>query len=40
MIKANSQILFQKLGNESVILHLESEEYFGLNEIGTRIWEV
>jgi hypothetical protein len=40
MYKANSQILFQKLGNEAVILHLQSEEYFGLDEVGTRIWEV
>jgi hypothetical protein len=40
MIKANNKILFQKLGKEAVILHLDSEEYFGLDEIGTRIWEV
>jgi len=39
-MKVNKQILFQKLGEEAVILHLESEQYFGLNEIGTRIWEV
>lgn len=40
MIKENNQILFQKLGKESVILNLDSEQYFGLDEIGTRIWEV
>ena len=40
MINVNKEILFQKLGKEAVILHLESEEYFGLDEVGTRIWEV
>ena len=40
MLKPSPQILFQKLGNEAVILHLQSEEYFGLDEVGTRIWEV
>jgi hypothetical protein len=40
MIKVSDQILFQKLGNEAVILHLHSEEYFGLDEVGTKIWEV
>lgn len=39
-MEVNNQILFQKLGEEAVILHLESEQYFGLDEIGTRIWEV
>ena len=40
MIKTNQEILFQKLGNEAIILHLKSENYFGLDEVGTRIWEV
>lgn len=40
MLKANEKILFQKLGDEAVILHLDSEEYFGLDSIGTRIWEL
>jgi hypothetical protein len=40
MMKENNKILFQKLGKEAVILQLESEMYFGLDEVGTRIWEV
>ena len=40
MIKPSSRILFQKLGNEGVILHLNSDEYFGLDEVGTCIYEV
>lgn len=27
------------LDGEEIILHGGSEEYFGLNEVGTRIWE-
>ena len=40
MLKASDKILFQKLGDEAVILHLDSEEYFGLDAIGTRMWEI
>ena len=40
MLKANDKILFQKLGDEAVILHLDSEEYFGLDHVGTRVWEI
>lgn len=25
---------------ESVLLHLETEQYFGLNPVGTRMWSV
>jgi len=28
----------QEIAGESVILDLTSESYFGLNEVGTRIW--
>ena len=28
-----------KLDGEEVILHSESEQYFGLNEVGTRLWD-
>lgn len=40
MLKANDKVLFQKLGDEAVILHLDSEEYFGLDSVGTRMWEL
>ena len=33
-------ILFRELDGESVILSLDSETYFGLDEVGTRIWEL
>ena len=40
MLKASDKVLFQKLGDEAVILHLDSEEYFGLDNVGTRMWEL
>lgn len=33
-------ILVRELENESVILNLNSESYYGLDEIGTRFWNV
>jgi len=40
MIKANPRVLFQKLGEEAVLLHLDSEEYYGLNSVALRTWEI
>ena len=40
MYKAHPRVLFQKLGEEGILLHLDSEEYYELNEVGTRIWEL
>jgi hypothetical protein len=31
-------VLFQEVSGETVLLDLDSESYFGLDEIGTRIW--
>jgi hypothetical protein len=33
-------VLFRELDGESVILSLEAETYFGLDEVGTRTWEL
>lgn len=33
-------VLAQKVGDEVVLLNLESGEYFGLNEAGARIWSL
>ncbi len=33
-----SDTLINVLGSESVILSLKSERYFGLDEMGTRMW--
>ena len=39
-IEISSDILTQKVSGETVILDLNSESYFGLDEIGTRIWQL
>ncbi len=39
-IEISSEVLTQEVGGETVILDLKSESYFGLDEIGTRIWQL
>lgn len=39
-IECSDQVLFQNLAGEAVLLDLASETYFGLNPVGTRIWEL
>lgn len=31
-------VMFRAVGEESVLLHLKSETYMGLDPIGTRMW--
>lgn len=39
-IDISDQILFQEIEGESVLLDLETEKYYGLDETGTRIWHL
>jgi len=34
------QVLFRDLDGESVLLHLGSGQYFGLDQVGTLIWQL
>ena len=34
------EVLLQEVGGEAVLLDLKSECYFGLDEVGTRIWRL
>ena len=36
----SSEVLSQEVNGETVLLDLEGECYFGLNEVGTRIWQL
>ena len=38
VISVSSEVLFQEISGEIVLLDLASESYFGLDEIGARIW--
>ena len=37
---APAHVLIRFLDHESVLLNLETEQYFGLDEIGTRMWQL
>ncbi len=39
-ISISESVLVQQLEDESVLLNLDSEQYFGLDDIGTSMWEV
>lgn len=34
------EAMFQEIAGESVILDLSSASYFGLDEVGTRLWQL
>ena len=36
----SGEVLSQEVNGETVLLDLEGESYFGLNEVGTRIWQL
>ena len=39
-VSPHPQVLVQRLpGGEIVLLHMESEVYFGLDAVGARVWE-
>jgi hypothetical protein len=33
-------VLARKAGSETVLLNLENEQYYGLEGVGTRLWEL
>jgi hypothetical protein len=35
-----AHVLIRFLDNESVLLNIESERYFGLDQVGTRMWQL
>lgn len=39
-LTAPEHVLTRKVANETVLLSLESEEYFGLDHVGNRVWEL
>ncbi len=32
--------MLQEIDGEAILLDLQSEQYFGLNEVGTRLWQL
>ena len=39
-VTISEEALSQEVNGETVILDLKSESYFGLDEVGTRIWQL
>jgi hypothetical protein len=37
-VRPNANTLHRELGGEGVLLQLDTGEYFGLDEVGERIW--
>lgn len=33
-------VVFRDLGGEAVLLHLGTATYFGLDDVGTRVWQL
>jgi len=39
-VKISPDVLSQEVCGETVLLDLKNESYFGLDEVGTRIWQL
>jgi len=39
-VRITPDVLHQELGGETVLLNLANESYFGLDDVGTRVWRV
>ena len=39
-VKISDNVLFQQINNECVLLDMASEQYFGLDDVGARMWQI
>jgi hypothetical protein len=39
-VEISPEALFQELEGEAVLLNLQSERYYGLDDVGTRMWQL
>jgi hypothetical protein len=39
-VKISDEVLFQELQGEAVLLELKTGVYFGLDKVGTRVWQL
>ncbi len=40
IVQVRPDVLFRQLGDEVVALDLQSGKYYGLNEVGSRVWDL
>ncbi len=39
-VRVSNHVLFQEIEGECVLLNMASEQYFGLDDVGTRFWQL
>lgn len=39
-LEPSADVLVQEVAGEAVLLDLASEQYFGLNQVGVRVWQI
>lgn len=39
-VRITPDVLHQEMGGETVLLNLANEKYFGLDLVGTRVWQL
>ena len=39
-VRLASDVIFQEIAGECVVLNMASEQYFGFDDVGTRIWQL
>ena len=39
-VDLNPEVLFQELDTQTILLNISNEQYFGLDEIGSRLWQL
>ena len=40
LVQISKDVVYEKVGGDTVLLHLGTGTYFGLNPIGSRMWEL
>lgn len=40
MVRRNPDLVFSNMDGETVMMSIKNSEYYGLDEIGSRIWEL
>ncbi len=39
-LRISDEVISQEIDGEIILLDMQGEEYFGLNEVGTRVWQL
>lgn len=39
-VEIGDSVIFQRLNDEAILLNMSNQQYYGLNDTGTRMWEL